>query len=487
MAREVKFWETVLRDGQQSLWATRMTTGMMRPVARTMGEAGYWNIGTMGGAAFESCVYYHAEDPFERMRMMATEAPAPFRSAYVRSLGIFGWDTFNDEVFDFTCRVLSGCGITLINTFDALNDTRNMETSIRATKRAGLHAVGSLIYVDSPVHTDEVYVRQVRELAAMGADGVQIKDSSSLMTTDRFRTLVPKLIAACHAGGAMFHFHTHCATGLGPMHALEAIDMGTDVIHTAISPLANGGSQPATEQIGREAATRGYRVGLDFEKLDRIAAHFTEVARRHGKPLGQPAAYDTDLMRHQMPGGMLTNLKAHLREVGQADRLDEVLEEIARMREELGYPAIASPLSQYIAVQALLNLVDGERYRTVQTEIRKLALGWYGRTPGPVDPNLIDRIGNGEEPISERPGALLPPVLDRLRGDLGAGATDEDLFLALHFKRKLLDKWEEARKVRPGRSLQGTPVATLVRELAERPQIAYAFVRKGTTSVTHVA
>lgn len=487
MAKEIRFWETVLRDGQQSLWATRMTTAMIAPIAKTMGEAGYWNIGAMGGAAFESCVYYHAENPFERVRMIAAAAPNSHRSVYIRSLGLLGWDTFNDEVFDFSCKVMSDCGITLINTFDALNDTRNMETSIRATKKAGLHAVGSLIFVESPAHTDETYVRQTEELVAAGADGVQVKDSSSLMTTDRFRALIPKLIKVCHDAGVDFHFHTHCATGLGPMHALEAVEMGTDVIHTAISPLANGGSQPATEQIGREVAGMGYDVALDFMKLEEVATHFTDVAVAHGKPLGKPAAYDPDLLRHQMPGGMLTNLKAHMAEVGQGGRLDEVLDEIALMREELGYPAIASPLSQYIAVQALLNLVDGERYKTVQTEIRKLALGWYGRTPGPVDPNLIDRIGDGEEPITERPGALLPPVLDQTRAGLGPSATDEDVYLALHFKPKLLQQWEEAKKVRPGRSMLGTPVATLVRELAQRPTITYAFIQKGETRVTHVA
>ena len=487
MAKEIRFWETALRDGQQCLWATRMTTAMIEPIARTMGAAGYWNIGAMGGAAFESCVYYHGEDPFERMRMIAAAAPNSNRSVYIRSLGLLGWDTFNDEVFDFSCRVMSDCGITLINTFDALNDTRNMETSIRATKDAGLHSVGSLIFVESPVHTDEMYVQQARELAAAGADGVQMKDSSSLLTTDRFRQLIPKLIKICHDTGVDFHFHTHCATGLGPLHALEAVDMGTDVIHTAISPLANGGSQPATEQIGRELERMDYEVGLDFDKLDAVARHFTDVAIKHSKPLGKPAAYDPDLMRHQMPGGMLTNLKAHMTEVGQGDRLDEVLDEIVHMREELGYPAIASPLSQYIAVQALLNLVDGERYKTVQTEIRKLALGWYGRTPGPVDPNLIDRIGGGEEPITERPGALLPPILDKTRAALGSSATEEEVYLALHFKPKLLQQWEVAKRVRPGRSLLGTPVATLVRELAERPHITYAFIQKGETRVTHMA
>jgi oxaloacetate decarboxylase alpha subunit len=486
MARKLHFWETALRDAHQSLWATRMTSEMMEPILPTMDEAGYRFLGVAGSAVFESCIYYLAEDPWERLRMIQRLAPRTMKNVYIRSLNVLGWDLFADDLFPLTINVLKRYGITSINTFDALNDTRNMAVSIKATKDAGLYAVGSIVFSESPIHTDAHFVKKAKELVALGVDGVQIKDSGALLTPDRVRTLVPAIREAI-GDKIDLHMHTHCTSSLGPLVALESLPFGVDVMHTAISPISHSTSNPPTEMIAREAVNLGYDVDLDMDKVDRVAEHFRQQAIKHNKPIGKPVAYDPGLFRHQVPGGMRSNLEKQMEDLGLKDKLPAVLDEIVRMREELGWPIMVSPMSQFIGVQALLNVVEGERYRTVQTEIKRYVLGWYGELAAPVDPNVLDKISDGEQPITERPGALLEPMVERFRREHGPFASDEELILATHFKPKLLDQWRDARKVRAGRPTARTPVATLVQELARRNDIRYAFVQKGGTRLTHVA
>jgi oxaloacetate decarboxylase alpha subunit len=387
-------------------------------------------------------------------------------------------------VFPLAIETLARYDIGCINTFDALNDPRNMAVSIKATKAAGLRAVASIVFSESPVHTDAHFATKAKELVALGADAIQIKDSGAVLTQDRIRTLTPAIRAAI-GPDIELHMHTHCTSGLGPVVTLESLTLGIDVVHTAISPLANATSNPPTEMIAEEARNMGFDVRLDFDKVARIAAHFRDQAIAHGKPIGQPVAYDPGLFRHQVPGGMRSNLEQQMRDLGLHDRLPEVLEEIVRMREELGWPIMVSPMSQFIGVQALLNVVEGERYRTVQSEIRRYVLGWYGELAAPVDPDVLDRIGGGEEPITERPGALLEPMVARFRKEHGPFDRDEDLILAMHFREKKLDEWRESRRVHPGRERASTPVATLVQELTKRPEVSYAYVQKGNTRVTY--
>ena len=486
MSRKLRIWETALRDAHQSLWATRMTSEMMEPIVPTMDEAGYGVMGVAGSAVFESCVYYLAEDPWERLRMIQRLAPRTLKNVYIRSLNVLGWDLFADDAFPLTIDALARCGIGCINTFDALNDTRNMAVSIAATKAAGLHAVGSIVFSESPVHTDAHFVGKAGELVALGVDAVQIKDSGALLTPDRVRTLVPAVRAAI-GDDVDLHLHTHCTSGLGPLVVLESLPLGIDVAHTATSPLAHATSNPPTELIAHEARNRGMDLDLDFGKVDEVAEHFRQQAIKHDKPIGAPAAYDPGLFRHQVPGGMRSNLEKQMEEIGLRDELPAVLDEISRMREELGWPIMVSPMSQFIGVQALLNVVEAERYTTVQTEIKRYVLGWYGELAAPVDPDVLDRVADGEEPISDRPGALLEPMVERFRAEHGPFDSDEELILAMHFKPKLLDEWREARKVREGRPTARTPVATLVRELSRRPEVGYVFVEKGGTRISHVA
>ncbi len=484
MARKIEFWETALRDAHQSLWATRMTMEMMEDILPNMDATGYRYMAILGSAGLEANVYYLGEDPWERLDMIGRGAPKTTKCVWVRALNMLGWDLFSDDVFDLTLDVLARHGLGASAVMDANNDTRNLVPGIEASKKAGMKAFASLVYSVSPVHTDDYYVERVKEIVELGVDGIQIKDSGALLTPDRVRTLTPAFREAM-GPGLELHFHTHCTSGLGPLCALEALDFDIDVMHAAITPLAHGNSNPPLEMVAREAVNMGWEVGLDFECLERTAEHFRQQAIRFGKPLGQPKAYDPHLYRHQVPGGMRSNLEAQLETLGLSDRLPAVLEEISRIREELGWPIMVSPLSQYCGVQALFNVVEGERYRTVQTELKKYATGWYGRTPAPIDPDIQDRLSEGDDVITERPGSLIEPMVEKCRKERGPFATDEDLVLALHFKPKVLDDWKAARKVREAEATASTPMAHLVKELSVRPEVSYFFFEKDDTRVTH--
>ena len=270
MTRTLEFWETALRDGQQSLWATRMTTPMIAPVADTMGGCGYWCIEVMSGAVYEASYHFNAEDPWERVRLIARASRGNHVAAIIRALSVFGWSTLPDEAFPFAMNVLASNGITLVNLFDGLNDTANIAVPLQAAKERGLHVAATLIFTESPIHTDAYYVTKAKELLALGADSVILEDAASLMTTARLRALVMKLRSAI-GNQALFHFQTHCASGLGALNAIEAMRLGIDVAQTAISPLADGTSNPPTEFMVREAAESGLQVRLDVDALDRIA------------------------------------------------------------------------------------------------------------------------------------------------------------------------------------------------------------------------
>ena len=304
------------------------------------------------------------------------------------------------------------------------------------------------------------------------------------MTTARLRALVAKLRSAV-GGRALFHFQTHCASGLGALNAVEAVRLGIDVAQTAISPLADGTSNPPTEFVAREAAGSGLRVRLDPGALDRIARHFREQAVRLGKPLGRPAVPEPSLARHQVPGGMRSNLESQLRALGMADRLPRVLDEISRIRAELGWPVMVTPISQFVGVQALFNVIEGERYRTVQTGLAGYVLGRFGKAPGKVDPDVLDRLGGGREPVTGRPGANAAPVMAKLEADEGPFASDEERFAALQIARPVRERWDVARRLHPSRPVLRTPVATLLRELTHRPEVSRVFLRKGATTFNY--
>src|SRR5881296_1069894 len=441
-----------------------MTTAMMLPFARRMDEAGYEAIDLVGGAVFDVCVRYLREDPWERIRLVRQAVARTPLNMWTRGQSLFTFELFPDDVVELCVRRAAANGIRRLTVMDALNDTRNVALSVRAARAAGLHVTGVVTYSLSPVHTDGYFGGKARELVGLGVDAVILKDQSGLLTPDRVRTLVPALRAAI--GPLPLQLHSHCLTGLAPLCYLEAVECGVNTLHTAISPLANGASLPPTEQLARSLGRRGYRVSLDDAMLDEQAAYFAWVAQREGKPQGRIAEYDPFHYEHQVPGGMISNLKTQLRDLGIEHHLQAILEEAARVRRELGYPVVVSPFAQFVITQAVLNVVQGERYATVPDEVRKYALGYYGRLAAPIEPNVLDRVAGREQPVTARPGELIPPALGRVRAERGPFASDDDLLLAVFYGPEEYGRLIAARPIRTECRTVAAPLLALIQELA---------------------
>jgi len=470
VTRTVAFLDTTLRDASQCLWATRMTTAMMLPVAPTLDRLGFEAIELVGGAVFDVCVRYLREDPWERMRIMSRVITRTPLMALYRGQSLFTFELFPDDVVELTSRRIAANGMRYLTTYDGLNDLRNIEVSMRSAKAAGLHVLVWLVYSLSPVHTDAYYADKAREAIRLGADAVVLKDPSGLLTPERIRTVIPALRQA--TGPVPLHLVTHCLTGLGPISLLEGIRLGVDTVHTATSTLAHGASEPPTEWVARNTRRMGLHVPIDEAGLAPVAEHFRHVAAREGLPLGEIAEYDPFFYEHQIPGGMISNLRSQLRDIGLAHRLDAILAECARVREELGYLIMVSPFSQFVGTQATLNVIQGERYATIPDEIRKYALGHYGRPAAPIAPNVLDRITGGAEPVTARAGSLLPPALDRLRRERGPFRSDDDLLIAAYYSAEQHAQLTAAGPIRTDYPMGRTPLVTLVKELATRPHIA---------------
>ena len=475
-SRSIGLIDVTLRDAHQSLWSTRMTTAMMLPVAPILDRLGFEAIDLVGGAVFDVCVRYLREDPWERMRIMSRTITRTPLIVMTRAQSLFTFELFPDDIVELTARRIAANGIRYVTPYDALNDMRNMAVPVRASKAAGLYVDGGIVYTVSPVHTDTYYARKAHELCALGVDAVFLKDPSGLLKPDRVRTLIPALRAA--VGDRPLQLHSHCLTGLAPQCALEAIRLGVDAVHTATSVLAHGASHPPTEWVAQHARRMGFRVDVDDAGLAPVAEHFRYVAAREGKPLGEIAEYDPFHYAHQVPGGMISNLRSQLRDIGLAHRLDEILEEASRVRSELGYPIVVSPFAQFVVTQAVLNVVQGERYRTVPDEVRKYALGHYGELAAPVDPNVLDRIVRREEPITARPGELLAPGVERVRRERGPFDGDDDLLLAAFYDPVQYDALVAARPIKTEYPVGRTPLVTLIKELAVRRDVVSVAVSK---------
>jgi len=417
---------------------------MMLPVAPALDRAGFEAIDLVGGAVFDVCVRYLREDPWERMRIMSRVITRTPLIVMTRAQSLFTFEFFPDDVVALTAQRIAANGIRYVTPYDALNDMRNMEVPVRASRAAGLYVDGGIVYTVSPVHTDEYYARKARELVALGVDAVFIKDPSGLLTPERTRTLVPALRAA--VGAVPLQLHSHCLTGLAPLCALEAIALGVDTVHTATSPLAHGASHPPAEWIDDQLVARGYTTGLDREALEEVAGYFRYACYRWDKPRGEPVAFDERVLEHQMPGGMITNLVNQLRGIGIEHRLDEILDETAQVRKDMGYVPVVSPTAQFMVTQAVLNVMQGERYRTVPDELRKYCLGYYGKPPAPIAPELMERaVREGDTFVSGRCGDLVPPALERVRRARGPFKTDEDLLNAVFYGVEILKPLFAAR------------------------------------------
>ena len=410
VARTIRLIDVTLRDAHQCLWATRMTTAMMRDLAPRLDRAGFEAIDLVGGAVFDVCVRYLRENPWERMRLVSSWVKDTPLIIHTRGQSLFTFEFFADDVVELAAERFAANGMRYHTPYDALNDMRNLEIPIRAAKRHGLYVAGGLVYTRSPVHTDTYYVSKAKQLLALGVDAAFIKDASGLLVPERVATLVPALKG--QLGTKPLHLHTHCNSGLAPYVVLQAVEHGVDVVHTATSTLANGVSHSPTERVTANLRRRGHEVRIDLAPVREVAERLAYIAEKEGKPVGSPNEYDEFHYLHQCPGGMVSNLAFQLEGLGLEGRLDEILEEAWHVREDLGYPIVVSPFAQYIVTQAVLNVMGRDqgraRYDTVPDEVRLYVRGGYGEIAGRIDPNLYDKIARGAEPITERPGALCP-------------------------------------------------------------------------------
>ncbi len=474
MPREIKLIDVTLRDAHQCLWATRMTTAMMKDIAPRLDEAGFEAIDLVGGAVFDVMVRYLREDPWERMRILNKWVTKTPLIIHTRGQSLFTFEFFADDVVRLAAERFAANGMRYHTPYDALNDMRNLEIPIKEAKRHGLYVVGGLAFTFSPVHTDEYYVGKARELLAHGVDAIFVKDASGLLRPERVGTLFPALKSAI--GSTPLQVHTHCNSGLAPDVVLQAVEHGADVVHTATSTLANGVSHTPTELFVRNCRRRGFDVDIDLNQIQEVADRLAYIAEREDKPVGSPREYDEFHYHHQCAGGMVSNLQYQLETIGLADRLEEILEEAGQVRMDLGYPIVISPFAQYIVTMALLNVMGKDqgkaRYETVPDEVRLYVRGGYGEIAGRIDPNLYDRITRGAEPIRERPGALVPPALERLKKQRGPFASDDDLLLAAFYDDNQYRALKEAGAINTDYPIMTTPIKTLIEELSKRKGIS---------------
>lgn len=476
-SRKISLIDVTLRDAHQCLWATRMTTAMMSELAPTLDRAGFEAIDLVGGAVFDVCVRYLREDPWERMRILSSWIKQTPLIVMTRGQSLFTFEFFPDDIVALTAERIFANGIRYHTPYDALNDMRNMEVPMRAAKQVGLYVDAGVVYTISPVHTDTYYARKIKELIALGADAIYLKDPSGLLTPERAATLIPVAKAAC--GTIPLQLHSHCLTGLAPYVALQAVKLGIDVVHTATSALANGASHPSTEQFIHNVGREEFETGVDVRLVEQVAEKLRYIARRENKPLGGILEHDAFHYEHQMPGGMISNLKSQLATLGIENKLPEILEEAAQVRCDLGYPIIVSPFAQFVITQAVLNVMGKERYANVPDEVRKYVLGHYGEIAGPIEPNIYDRITKGAAPITARPGDLLEPGIKRLRTERGPFASDDDLLLAAFYPDSELQALKAAGPIKTDYPLASTPLTTLVKEIALRPDIkSFHFVQR---------
>ncbi len=407
--------DVVLRDAHQSLFATRMRIDDMLPIAEKLDNVGYWSLESWGGATFDACIRFLGEDPWERIRELKKAMPRTPQQMLFRGQNILGYRHYADDIVDkFVERAVAN-GIDIFRTFDAMNDPRNLESSIAAVRKQGRHAQGTLAYTVSPVHDIDTWVQTGRRLASMGADSIAIKDMAGLLTPYTAYDLVSRLKASVDVP---IHMQCHATTGLSSSTYLKAIEAGIDNVDTAISSMSMTYGHSPTESIVAMLKGTDRDTGLDIGKLGEIAAYFRAVRKKYAKFEGVLKGIDARILIAQVPGGMLTNLESQLREQNAIDRLDEVLEEIPRVREDLGFIPLVTPTSQIVGAQAVFNVLLGERYKSITREAEGVLKGEYGATPAPVNQALQTRVLKGATPITCRPADRLDPEFDRLKKEL---------------------------------------------------------------------
>ena len=448
MAQKVQCVETVLRDANQSLIATRLPFEKFQPMLETIDKAGYYAIECWGGATFDVCLRYLNEDPWERLRKIRAAAPNTKLQMLLRGQNVLGYSHYPDDFVKLFIKKAVENGIDVIRIFDALNDVNNLKVAMEATVNAGAIASGTISYTTSPVHTHAKYVQMVKELKEMGASTICIKDMAGIMGPKEAYDLVS---AIKDAVDMPIDLHTHSTTGLAFMTYLKAVEAGVDIIDTAISPFSGGTSQPATETLVYALRQLGYQVDLDDNCLTTMADYFKGIRDefvKDGTLMPKAMATDTQCLTYQVPGGMLSNLLSQLKQMNALDKFDEALAETPKVRADLGYPPLVTPTSQMVGVQAVRNVLDGQRYKTVSKEIKAYCRGEYGRTPAPIVPEIQKQILGDEKPLEGRYADTLKPVVEDTRKKLGDLAkSDEDVLSYIAFPN-LAEKFLEERKAK---------------------------------------
>ena len=448
MARKVQFVETVLRDANQSLIATRLPYDKFEPMLETIDKAGYYAAECWGGATFDVCLRYLNEDPWERLRKIRAKMPNTKLQMLLRGQNVLGYSHYPDDFVKLFVKKAVENGMDVIRIFDALNDINNLKVAMEATVNAGAIASGTISYTTSPVHTHRKYVEMVKELKQMGASTICIKDMAGIMGPQEAYDMVS---AIKDAVDMPIDLHTLSTTGLAFMTYLKAVEAGVDIIDTAISPFSGGTSQPATETLAYALRQLGYEVDLDDTATKKMADYFKTVRDEFiadGTMMPKSMATDTQCLTYQVPGGMLSNLLSQLKQMNALDKFDEALIETPKVRADLGYPPLVTPTSQMVGVQAVRNVLDGARYKTVSKEIKAYCRGEYGTTPAPIDEQIRNKILGDEKPIEGRYADSLAPIVAPTREKLGDLAkSDEDVLSYIAFPN-LAEKYLLERKAK---------------------------------------
>ena len=478
--KPLHFVDTTLRDGNTSLWAQSLRTDMLLPILDRFDRAGYQAMEIIDASFFKKGIRELNEDPWNRVRRVAAATPnTPLRVITSRHL-IFGYSP--PEIDFFYLQRLAANGVRQIRISDPSNTASNWKLLVANANKAGLDSILNLIFSISPVHTDKYYRKLAREAARLKPTLICLKDPGGLLTPDRMRTLVPAVLA--ETGKMPVELHTHCNTGLGPLCVLEAIKLGISIINTATPPLANGSGNPSVFNIVENAIELGFQPSLQMEEVKAISEHLWNVARAEGLPSGTPLEYTEAHYAHQIPGGMASNFRHQLRQAGMLDRLPEVIEEVKRVRRELGYPVMVTPYSQFVGVQAVINVMLGERYKEVSDQVLEYALGiWGAAERDAIDPDIRDRIVS--RPRAREVAKWTPPdtTVAELRRQFGGPGVDDDEMLMRYFAGIEEVKAMRAAPARSGGLDVRQPLTRLIETLGKKKQFGYVRIEKNGLSI----
>ena len=446
--KPIKITEVVLRDAHQSLLATRMTIDEMLPILKTMDEVGYFSVECWGGATFDTCIRFLDEDPWERLRTLRREMPNTKLQMLFRGQNMLGYRHYADDAVEYFVQKSVANGIDILRIFDALNDPRNLQTAIKAARKERAHVQACISYTLSPVHTNEYFVEYAKTLEEMGADSICIKDMAGLLKPYTCYDLVKALKEAV---SIPIDIHSHYTAGLASMSILKGIEAGADIVDTAMSPLALGTSHMPTESL--VAALRGtdYDTGLDLNQLNLVRAYFAKLREKYianGQISPKSLGVDANTLIYQVPGGMFSNMLKQLKDAGKEDKLDDVLAEIPRVREDAGYPPLVTPTSQIVGTQAVFNVILGERYKMVTKEFKGLIHGDYGKTPAPIKPEFTKQILGDDKPITCRFADTLAPEMDKLKAEAAKWSIQEEDALTYAMFPQVAPKFFEKRNAK---------------------------------------